>query len=269
MTDNPFAPPRSRVADAPPSVADGDFVAAGRSVPAGNGWIWIADAWAFTGQQRGTFIGIFVIYVLVSIGVSLVPVFGSLAMALLAPVLNAGIMLGCEALHRGEKLDVAYLFAAFRSHAGKLIGVGAFALVAFVGIFAVVALTVGGELFALMTGAADPSPDAMTTLLANVMIALLVILGLSVPVYMAIWFAAPLIVLGEQDVGAALKSSFGACLKNVMPFLVWGIVALGLAIVATIPLGLGWLLLGPVLMVSVYTSYRDIFYVSSAGGSAG
>jgi uncharacterized membrane protein len=243
-------------------MADGDFITAGREVPSGNGWTWIADAWAFTGQQRGTFIGIFVIYLLISIGVSMVPVAGSLAIALLGPVLNGGIMLGCEALRRGERLEVGHLFAGFQSHAGKLLGVGALTLAAFAAIFAVVALTVGAGVVALMLGGAEPSPEGMTTMLASLMIALLVILGLSVPVYMAVWFAAPLIVLGQHDVGAALKTSFGACLKNIVPFLVWGIAVLGLAIVATIPFGLGWLLLGPVLMVSVYTGYRDIFHAS-------
>jgi hypothetical protein len=33
-----------------------------------------------------------------------------------------------------------------------------------------------------------------------------------------------------------------------------------LSILASIPLLLGWLLLGPVLMASVYLSYRDIFH---------
>jgi hypothetical protein len=32
------------------------------------------------------------------------------------------------------------------------------------------------------------------------------------------------------------------------------------AIVATIPLALGWLVLGPVLAATLYASYRDIFY---------
>jgi hypothetical protein len=32
-----------------------------------------------------------------------------------------------------------------------------------------------------------------------------------------------------------------------------------LALVATIPIGLGWLVLGPVLATSVYTAYLDIF----------
>jgi uncharacterized membrane protein len=178
---------------------------------------------------------------------------------LLGPVLNGGIMLGCEALRRGERLEVGHLFAAFQSHAGKLIGVGAVTLAAFVAIFIVVVLTVGTGVVALILGGMELTPENMMTLFASLMIALLLILGLSVPVYMAVWFAAPLIVFGELKLGAALKASFSACLKNVVPFLLWGIAGLGLAIVATIPLALGWLLLGPVLMVSVYTSYRDIF----------
>jgi hypothetical protein len=32
-----------------------------------------------------------------------------------------------------------------------------------------------------------------------------------------------------------------------------------LAIVASIPLALGWLVLGPMIVASVYTAYRDIY----------
>jgi uncharacterized membrane protein len=57
----------------------------------------------------------------------------------------------------------------------------------------------------------------------------------------------------------AMKESFAGCLKNIMPFLIYGLVALVFAILAAIPFGLGWLLLGPVLIGSVYASYRDIY----------
>jgi uncharacterized membrane protein len=60
--------------------------------------------------------------------------------------------------------------------------------------------------------------------------------------------------------GAALKASFGACLKNILPFLVWSLAILILSVLASIPLFLGWLLLGPVMMVSLYLAYRDIFH---------
>jgi len=57
----------------------------------------------------------------------------------------------------------------------------------------------------------------------------------------------------------AMKASFAACLTNVMPFLIYGLVVMGLAIAAVIPFGLGFLVLGPILIGSVYASYRDIF----------
>ena len=41
--------------------------------------------------------------------------------------------------------------------------------------------------------------------------------------------------------------------------LVYSLVGLVLAIAASIPLGLGWLVLGPMFGGSVYASYRDIF----------
>jgi uncharacterized membrane protein len=88
----------------------------------------------------------------------------------------------------------------------------------------------------------------------------LVALAITLPFYMLLWFAPPLIVLGDLDVGTALKRSFMGCLKNILPFLVWSVVMLLFIIVATIPVFLGWLLLGPVILVSVYTGYRDIYH---------
>ena len=87
-------------------------------------------------------------------------------------------------------------------------------------------------------------------------------LALMLPLVMAIWFAAPLAVLSDQNAFDAVKGSFTGCLKNVVSFLVYGVVMLVLSIVASIPLFLGWLVLGPVLAASVYTAYRDIYFSS-------
>ena len=56
-----------------------------------------------------------------------------------------------------------------------------------------------------------------------------------------------------------MAASFRGCLRNVVPFLLYGLIGFGLAIVASIPFGLGWLVLGPVTMATIYTSYCDIF----------
>jgi uncharacterized membrane protein len=117
----------------------------------------------------------------------------------------------------------------------------------------------GSEVGLIFLGV-QPAPEQMAEQLLVFMLAALIVLALSLPLYMALWFAGPLIVLGGSDVGGALKTSFGACLKNVVPFLIWSIAILVLAIPASIPILLGWLLLGPVLMASIYLGYRDIFH---------
>jgi len=57
----------------------------------------------------------------------------------------------------------------------------------------------------------------------------------------------------------ALKASITASLKNIMPFLVYGLIYIVAAIVASIPFGLGWVVLVPVLLLTAYVSYKDVF----------
>jgi uncharacterized membrane protein len=57
----------------------------------------------------------------------------------------------------------------------------------------------------------------------------------------------------------AVMTSLRAVIKNVLPFLVYGVIQIVLAIVASIPFGLGWLVLLPVMLLTAYVSYRDVF----------
>jgi uncharacterized membrane protein len=57
----------------------------------------------------------------------------------------------------------------------------------------------------------------------------------------------------------ALRESFTAVMKNAMPFLVFGLLYLVAAIVASIPVGLGWLVLVPVSLLAAYVSFKDVY----------
>ena len=85
------------------------------------------------------------------------------------------------------------------------------------------------------------------------------VIALALPLLMALWFAPALVVFHDVQPMAAMKASFFACLKNIVPFLVYGLIGLLLLIVALIPFGLGLLVFGPVLWATTYTGYRDIF----------
>jgi uncharacterized membrane protein len=260
MAENPYAAPKSYVADARTPLPDGEFIPEGRGVAAGNGWRWIADAWAFMADQRWTFVGVFLLLMVVNLAAQLVPIVGPLAMTVLSPLLIGGFVLGCEAVRRGKPFEVAHLFAGFQRHSGKLLTLGALSLAFGILFMVLMILIVGVSVVPLITGVGEPTPDEVMAMMLPMLLAVLVILALSLPVSMAMLFAPPLIVLTDSDVLPALKRSFGACLKNVVPFLVWSLAMLVLGFVATIPLFLGWLLLAPVMMVSLYLSYRDIFH---------
>lgn len=248
MTDtNPSATP------VPPA---GEHRVAGRTVAAGRGWDWLVEAFALFRKQAGIWILIAVALGVVFIVLGMIPVLGSFLSALLFPIFGGGLMLGCKDLDRGGPFEFEHLFAGFRQKTGDLVLVGAFNLLAWVVIFFAVAAVIGGGFFmGVMRGGIAGAGVSM----ASMLLAALLVAALSVPLYMATWFAPALIVLEDMPAGAALKLSFFACLRNWLPFLVYSIVLLVLGVVAAIPAGLGYLILVPVLIASVYTAYRDIF----------
>ena len=93
----------------------------------------------------------------------------------------------------------------------------------------------------------------------TILLAVLIMFALLLPAVMAVWLAAPLVMFHEHGALEAMKGSFTGCLRNVLPFLVYGLVLFVFSIAATLPLLLGWLVLGPVLAASIYASYRDIY----------
>lgn len=254
------------VAPAPAPAGPPPPIPEGRRMGAGRGLAWITDAWQMFKDAPGSWVACFLIFVLIMFVLAIIPILGNIAGAVLSPVLIGGMMLGCRELARNEELTVAHLFSGFKEKSGPLFTLGllefALSLVVMLIAAALIFLTVGAMFVGVLMG---QSPDPGATLEPGFWLGaatlILVILALFIPVSMAVWFAPALVALDGTDPLTALKWSFFACLKNIWSFLVYGLVMLGLAIVATIPMGLGWLLLGPVIMASVYTAYRDIFFV--------
>lgn len=255
-TPNPYAAPKAPVADA--AGAPQNFIPTGRAVPAGHGWNWIAEGFDLFRRQPGAWIAIVVIAALIFIGLALVPVIGSLAGMVLAPVFAGGIVIACREQDQGRELKISHLFAGFRERFGALVSIGFIYLGITIAIALVVGLLTGAGMWTLLGSGANPAAVAGAGL--TILLAFLVMLALLLPVFMAMWFAPALVVFHEQGPGEAMKASFIACLRNILPFLLYSAILFLLAIVASIPFGLGWLVLGPTLAGSLYTGYRDIFF---------
>ena len=233
-----------------------ESVMGGRAVGAGQGWTWIAEGFGLFKKAPGIWIALVVILFVILMVLAFIPLLGAVATFLIMPVFVGGLLLGCRALEGGGELEVAHLFAGFKAHTGNLIVLGALAIAGWIVVMLPVVVIGGaGAFLAALRGDAA----GVAALGGSFMLAWLVALALSIPIYMALWFAPALVVLRGMAPIEAIKESFLGCLKNVLPFLVYSIVLMVLGIVAAIPLGLGWLVLGPTLIASVYISYRDIY----------
>ena len=255
---NPYKPPESPAASAATAEA-GNFIAAGRAVDAGHGWEWIASGFALFKKQPGIWVVLGLILMAFFWLASNIAFIGWFVITLLFPVLVAGIMIGCRALKKDENLEIGHLFAGFKQNTSNLFMLGVLTLVAWIIVYIPAILVMGVAGFmAMMRGDAA----AIIALGLTFLLAMLVMLALSIPIYMAVWFAPSLIVFHDLAPVEAMKTSFIACLKNIIPFLLYGVIMLVLMVIAAIPIGLGFLVLMPVILASVYTAYRDIFFAA-------
>ncbi|MGH8668341.1 MAG: BPSS1780 family membrane protein [Burkholderiales bacterium] len=259
MSSNPYAAPKAAVADQAVAVK-GNFVHGGRGVAAGRGTSWIGSAWDLFKQAPGVWIGMIIVMFVLFVVANFIPLVGPLAVSIVFGIFMGGLMLGCRALEEGGELEFAHLFAGFRQKLGTLAAVGALYVAGYVVIMLIVVVVTGASFFTMMGMGGDPQAGDPTAMLATMGVAILLMMALTVPLLMTVWLAAPLVMFHEHGAIEAMKASFTGCLKNMLSFLVYGIVMFLLAIAATIPIGLGWLVLGPMMAASVYTAYRDIYF---------
>lgn len=236
------------------------LVLPGKSLRAGAGTDWIGDGWRLFCRAKLMWIIFVFLFLLIHVALAFVPLLGSLAANVLSPVLAGGVYLGCRSLETGGDLELEHLFSGFRRHFGDLVLVGVAYLLGGIAILLVFGMFAGMSIVsAMLAGNQGDVLSAITAASVPLAIGALVAAALSVPLVAACWFAPMLVMLNGVKPLEAMKASLVACLRNFLPFLVYGIVMLLLAIVAMIPLGLGLLVWAPVLVGSMYASYRGVF----------
>lgn len=267
-----------------------------RVVDAGRGASWWVGGWRLFASNPLTWIGLILVYMLVSFVMGIIPIIGGIAQALLTPVFLGGIMLGCRSIERDGSLRVTHLFEGFQgTHFVPLMIIGAVNLGLFIAMFAVAAVGVFGAInFAALSPDMDPEQvfDAFTAIPATGMFVALLMLVIVAVIMMLNWFAPSLVALRGVAAWDAMLLSFRACLRNWLAFLVYGLVALviwGILAVLFVVVGFAFvasaftsqdlgvasyftmgivlvllfvgsgLVLGPIMFASVYASFVDVF----------
>jgi hypothetical protein len=197
---------------------------------------------------------------------------------LIAPHFLAGLAHGAQALEQKKPLRNGYLISGFLRNAAPLLTIGGISLLGQL-LTLMVIVSVAGDTFnevAKNIGAGAATPESLRALQAaapRMMVAMLAGFSVSLPLMMATWYAPLLVFFDDIKPAAALYLSLLACVKNAMPLLVYGVVLMFPLFIFTrigLVLGqvdLGLWLLAPLIVPSIYASYRDIFVHTPAAQS--
>jgi uncharacterized membrane protein len=229
-----------------------------RTVSAGHGWSWFVDGYRLVQPNLGIWVVVILLLFAINILIGLMPVVSLLAYALW-PVFTGGLMLGCRSQDHGRDMTVGHLFAGFQRHAGKLFALGGLYLLG------ILAIALAGMIFGTGMLGANVALEQSGGLNAPMLsLSVLFAVALVILFVTLFWFAPALVVLHDVGVFEAMKLSFVGSWRNVLPFLVYGVIGLLLTIAAIVPVGLGLLILFPVFWGAMYVGYKEIFLESAA-----
>lgn len=254
MTDNynPYQAPESEWVDE--QNEEFGLLEEPNSLSAGSGMSWITESWQIFMARPLLWVGVFVAYFAAIMLLGLIPIAGSIIVGIIAPMLMGGMAYMAYLIEHDESsASFGDMFVAFQ---GKFVDflilwviqfLLSLLIIIIMIIIGVAVMGFGTE--ALMAG----DIDTMTGLLM-----ILIMLALLIPLAMMAIFSPILIIFHDLSAWSAMKLSLKACFVNMLPFLIYGIVATVAIIIGAIPFGLGLLVVSPVLIISTYIAYKQI-----------
>jgi hypothetical protein len=241
-------------------------------LPARTGWEWLKQGIGLFRKQPAALTTLLFANILFSIGLSAVPILGSVLAVVLIPSFTMAFMQACLMIENGDRVTPAVLLTGFRKPAlVALCKLGLVYLAVSLLMMVITRLAIPPEVIMQMM----PRPDAKTppTIQTSHMLALFGVFLLDVAVLVTLCFAAPLTYWKHMGPGKATFYSFFAVIRTARPFLVllaaWFAIFFGVCIVAALVFGdaalgrvvLMWLIFLFMLLLqcAMYAGYRTIF----------
>lgn len=224
-------------------------------VPAGRGVAWLKEAFELFRRAPATWVAICTGWIVVWFMLLVVPFIGPVLANLLQPVFFGSFAIAAYKQAAGERVTMGDLFSGFKRNARALVNVGILMMAA------QLASAFLMRAMGLPTWPQDESFDvvAYVELLRPHLWILTVGFLLMALASGALWFAPQLIVFHGMSTSHAIRWSVYAALANVGAMFTYGALLTAALIVAWLPFGLGLIVMVPVMVISTYTGYRDIF----------
>lgn len=181
---------------------------------------YISDGFRIFGQKPGMFIGYTLVYILIMVVLSVIPLVGGIARFLLSAPLAAGFYIVAQKTYKGENVEFSNFFDGFSKYGNLLL---ASFLVGLITVFGLVLLVFPG-------------------------------IFLSV----ALSFTSIIVIFTNKSGTDAINLSFKIILKNWFPMFGFLIVLSLINMVGALALGIGLFVTIPASIAAIYVAYEDI-----------
>jgi hypothetical protein len=234
-------------------------------LPAARGIAWLTESFRLFRRAPLAWIGLCAGWMTITLGLILVPFVGGVVANFIQPVFFASFAIAAFKQAAGEPIVMGDLFNGFRRNLRPLINLGALLLLLQIAIFALMAL-----LGLPMTTPSDRSVTVGEYLQLFEGKEWILVLGflLTVAVKGALWFAPPLIAFHGMSTLHAIRWSVYAALANLGAMLVYGALLTLMFIVGLVPWALGLLVAIPMMVISTFVGYREVFEPSGSDSHA-
>ncbi len=229
-------------------------------VPASRGAAWIAESWRLFAAAPLTWLGLCAGWISITFALLIVPFVGGVVANFLQPAFFASFAIAAYRQSAGERVLMADLFSGFRRNLKSLVNLGAILLMAEIVIFAGMSF-MGLPLLGEGYGEPQVNLNEFADALQGKEWILLVGTALLILVKGGFWFAPQLIAFHGMGTAQAIRWSVYAAISNIGALVVYGLLVLAMFLAALMPMPwvIGLAVVVPLVVISTYAGYREVF----------
>lgn len=212
---------------------------------------WYKKGWSLFTKDIKTWVLMTLIMLVGGMVLSFLPIIGQIVIMAILPALIGGLLYAAQQASEGNPIKVEYLWSvlASSSQRNQFLALGGIIFAAAITIAIVSAAFIGDSLLR----------GANTGLVGFGLSGMLFLLIVGFASFVVFYYTPALMLFRKLSLFDALKTCVKTASTQVVPLLVFFLIYTVLAVIGSIPFGLGMLVVAPVTAIALYFSYLDVF----------
>ena len=254
-----------------------------RKRPLAAGWAWLQRSYQLYRQAPVPWLKISTLFFGLMLLTGLLPVLGFVVSVIIAPIFLGGIAVAAQRTVAGQLPPVEDLVLGFKTKASELAKVGGFYILGGFAVVVAVSMLTGILHSIGLIGALPEKLESLQQIRHLWPIGVLLLVGL-LGVYSAYFYAPILVMLDQLSAGEAMKMSWVGFWRNWLPLMMMSLLLAvilfaalmlgtqlnqllsGIPLLADLPLFVVWCLCMPLVLISSYVCYADVFVSTTPTG---